>query len=55
MITAYPADDGTLEPSSITGPGERLPRGSSILVIAGMSAISWAVLASTVLAIWSVL
>jgi hypothetical protein len=53
MITAYPAHDSTLEPAPITGLGERLPRGRSILVIAGMSAICWAVLASSVSALWS--
>jgi hypothetical protein len=55
MITADPVHDSTLEAVPITGLGERLPRGRSILVIAGMSAICWAVLASSVFALRSVI
>jgi hypothetical protein len=47
------ADRRRSELSRVTEQGERLPRGTSILVIGGMSALSWVMLFSIVMALCS--
>jgi hypothetical protein len=47
------ADSRRPELSRVREQGERLPGGTSILVIGGMSALSWVMLLSIVMALWS--
>jgi len=44
MPRLHPADEKRARPRRTTGSEGRLPPGLSILVIAGLSALSWAVL-----------
>jgi hypothetical protein len=50
MFSFHPASDkaAELEPAGIQ---ERLPLGSSAIVIAGLSALSWAILIASVMAL----
>jgi hypothetical protein len=50
MFSFHPASDKRAELGA-AGIQERLPLGSSVIVIAGLSALSWAILIASVMAL----
>jgi hypothetical protein len=52
-MTTWSHADGKAVRNRVTMTGERLSLGTSVLVISGLSALSWAILALAVMVFWS--
>ena len=55
MSSFHGADEGRASPELARDKRHRLPVGQAALVIAGLSALCWAVLIALVVAVWSAL
>lgn len=55
MSSFHGADDGRASPRLVRDKGRRLPVGQAVLVIAGLSALCWAILIAIVMVAWSAL